>query len=567
MLWGINLIFSLKKINEKLSVKTKTMVLVFGIIVAICLVFLTFRYLDAKNFISQYQIFYTNYVQSVYNQNIRKTKIFYTNRGKANLNSYGISQALSNNDFYKLKNLSKKRWRVLKKENPFLTSMAFYSSNGKLLTYLGTKPLENIEKKVNGFYKSEDFIFKIFVQDKSGGYLNFNLDIRYFLDEILKSTKIIGYVKIDKQIISHSFKKEYLPFISFLKNKINHKDKIVSIGKKKFFIYTIKTNLISSKKDFQTIFFQDISAEQKRLYNSTIRSIIIVLILCLIIFFTLNIGFNVLINRLEENNKELTNSKKELNTLNLMLEHRIEEESRKRMYNEQILIHQSKLASMGEMIGNIAHQWRQPLTQLATILVGIELKYENNKLSQKTLCEDMREAEGQINFMSKTIDDFKNFFLKDKTKTKFSIKECVDNAIVLIKSSLKNNMINYEIKIIQDSEILGYKNEVSQVLLNLLANAKDILLEREIKTPFIWITISRQKEYAKITIEDNGGGIKHQLLEKIFEPYFTTKHASAGTGIGLYMSKNIIEKNSGGNLKAENTKNGALFTILLDLYN
>lgn len=267
-----------------------------------------------------------------------------------------------------------------------------------------------------------------------------------------------------------------------------------------------------------------------------------------------------------------TASSEELNRLQSMmnemldnLNQRIIIEIDERTKQEQLLIQQSKLASMGNMIGNIAHQWRQPLSEVNAILMSIQAQKENHDLSDESFFSALDECDTILSHMSNTISDFQNFFKPSKSKSKFSLQEACKNASFIIESSLKYNQINYQVDVIENSEVFGYPNEFAQAILNILSNAKDILLEREIQNPYIKLTLERGNNYALIKIQDNGGGIEETIMERIFEPYFTTKHASRGTGIGLYMSKIIIEANMHGYLNACNTNVGALFTIKLKL--
>jgi len=231
--------------------------------------------------------------------------------------------------------------------------------------------------------------------------------------------------------------------------------------------------------------------------------------------------------------------------------------------NDKLLIHQNKLASMGEMIGNIAHQWRQPLTQLSSILINIELHFDKDKLTKDKLVDKIDEANGQISFMSNTIDDFRNFFSSGKSKKEYPIKEVIELSTHLLSASLNKNKIKLIINIEDDFILDGYPNEVTQALVNIINNAKDIFIQRDIKYPIINITTFTKNNKNNITIQDNAGGINITPLDKIFEPYFSTKHASVGTGIGLYMCKMIIEKNNNGKIDVKNSDNGAIFTITL----
>ena len=229
--------------------------------------------------------------------------------------------------------------------------------------------------------------------------------------------------------------------------------------------------------------------------------------------------------------------------------------------NETILINKSKLASMGEMIGNIAHQWRQPLTHLSYIIMNLKAAYENDKLDKNFLEKKTDEANKQIEFMSHTIDDFRNFFKISKQKEEFSLIECINESINLLNESFKSLDIKLNFNYTENFRIRTYKGEFAQVIFNLLNNAKDEFIKQEIKDAKIIINIIKKEENILIEIIDNAGGISEKIIKKIFEPYFTTKEK--GLGIGLYMSKVIIEKNIGGKLEVENTINGAKFIIYL----
>ena len=213
---------------------------------------------------------------------------------------------------------------------------------------------------------------------------------------------------------------------------------------------------------------------------------------------------------------------------------------------KELLIHQSRLASMGDMLGNIAHQWRQPLTRLGFILMNIEQKDKQNIHEEK-----LEEAEIQIEFMSQTINDFRNFYAPNKAKELFSLAEESQNIVDFIAFE----KIELTVKIVEDREILNYKNEYKQVLLNLLTNAKDVLIERAVLLPKIVIEING----LVVKISDNGGGVHGSNIQKIFEPYFSTKES--GLGIGLYMSKMIVEKNMQGLISVSNGRNGAIFWL------
>ena len=247
---------------------------------------------------------------------------------------------------------------------------------------------------------------------------------------------------------------------------------------------------------------------------------------------------------------------------------------------EQLLIQQSKLASMGEMIGAIAHQWRQPLTTLAGVLINIEEAFLHDELNKEYLIKQVNYGEENILYMSKTIDDFRNFFTPSKIKEPFSITKSVINAISIVEASFKNHSIEIEfiindIKIedlktdINDDILVnGYANEFTQVIINILQNSKDAIEERKNleKLRKIYINISDVDKSVKLTIKDSAGGIPNDIINRIFEPYFTTKEEGKGTGIGLYMSKTIIETNMQGKIDVSNYEDGAIFEIVMKKY-
>ncbi|MGB5791999.1 PAS domain-containing protein, partial [Poseidonibacter sp.] len=234
---------------------------------------------------------------------------------------------------------------------------------------------------------------------------------------------------------------------------------------------------------------------------------------------------------------------------------------------DRILFEQAKNAQMGEMIGNIAHQWRQPLSTISVLASGLKMQKEFNLLNDKILIESLDGILKSTNYLTETIDTFKDYIKEDRTLEKVVLQDRINKALDIVKSSLKNNHIKLisninDIKPIETMLIIG---ELSQVIINILNNAKDIMVEKNIKDRWIEINIQEIDNKAILTIEDNGGGIPEKVLPKIFDPYFTTKHKSQGTGLGLHMSKEIIEKHLYGKLYAKNSENGAMFYIELSI--
>jgi len=232
------------------------------------------------------------------------------------------------------------------------------------------------------------------------------------------------------------------------------------------------------------------------------------------------------------------------------------------LQKERMLIQQSRQAAMGEMIGNIAHQWRQPLNTLGLILQELPYNQKNGTLTGETLDESVRRAKKVIFHMSQTIDDFRNFFRPDKEKVSFKLNDIVVKAVSLVDSSFTNQGIQIDIDHQEDISIHGYPTEFSQVILNILVNSRDAFIECTNDGPrLVLIRLFSEDGRAVLTITDNAKGIAEENLSRIFEPYFTTKAPDKGTGVGLYMSKTIIEKNMGGILSARNSGNGAEFRI------
>ena len=249
------------------------------------------------------------------------------------------------------------------------------------------------------------------------------------------------------------------------------------------------------------------------------------------------------------------------------MEQKVALEIKKNEEKQKMLFWQSRMASLGQMLGNIAHQWRQPLTELNLTLFN--MKRACSKNDEKRVDELYKESKLLISNMSSTIEDFSNFFNPQKEKKSFEIKEAVNEALVILKKVIEMENINIKIDVPIKYKVLGVSNELSQVIINLIQNSKDAFRINDIKNKKITITLKEEqfpdKKYSLLEISDNAGGISKENADKIFEPYFTTKHKSQGTGLGLFMSKMIIEKSLDGELSHKNIKNGSTFTINLVL--
>jgi len=221
-----------------------------------------------------------------------------------------------------------------------------------------------------------------------------------------------------------------------------------------------------------------------------------------------------------------------------------------RAEQKELMVHQSKLASMGEMLGNIAHQWRQPLTHLSYTLINIEEAQAHGELDEAYLKKKIEESNRQLKFMSDTIESFQEFYQPNREKEEFSLAEASRETLEIMNNALAKNEIEVSLIVNNDTWLLNHKNEYKQVLLNLISNAKDALLSKKIVSPKITISIDAQS----VLVEDNAGGVSKDIIKRICEPYFSTKEGN--TGIGLYMSKMIVEKKMDAILSIENSQNG-----------
>ena len=219
---------------------------------------------------------------------------------------------------------------------------------------------------------------------------------------------------------------------------------------------------------------------------------------------------------------------------------------------DRLLFQQSKMASMGEMIGNIAHQWRQPLSVISTCASGAKIEKEMNVLRDERLYESLDLIMENTQYLSKTIDDFRNFFKVDKDIEDFNINESIKKVLKLVKSSIQNHNIKVKTIFQDDLIIKGLPNEFLQVIINIINNAKDVIILNSVNERYIDIKTYKKENYCFIEISDNGGGVDESIISKVFEPYFTTKHQSQGTGIGLYMSHQIIVEHMQGTISMKN---------------
>ena len=295
------------------------------------------------------------------------------------------------------------------------------------------------------------------------------------------------------------------------------------------------------------------------------------LILIIFIITAIFVYRQYFIIKLNKRLKNLVNIKtNRLKIMNKKLAIRIKKELDKHQEKDRILAQQQKMVAMGQMIENIAHQWRQPLSVISTSASGLKLKKQLNILEDEELIKSIDKIVDTAKYLSDTIDDFRYFFKPQKDKTKFSLAKNIEKSLSFLEATLKENSIKVEFDY-EDIDIIAYETELIQVFINIINNSKDAFIEKKIEDRVIFISIKKFPNRILIEIKDNAGGVEEDILDKVFEPYFTTKHQYNGTGIGLYMSNQIIKTHLNGDIFMKNCsfkyknieQKGVITTIVL----
>jgi len=456
---------------------------------------------------------------------------------------------------------------TLQKQDMHLKKIRIITNKNVLLQ---TSTVSVVEKDNNLYYR---LLYPLLEDEPKFATVEFLVDAKKLLQEIKdfnNSDGVITFINEYKELIENTLNTvQYNPnFQKLIKICREEQKSLFGFNSKFYVTKSFSFDLDSKHPSQKAIFFLDVTKE-KLAYKAVIKNSVITSVLLFIFAaISVNFFFNFLIKRINKNETKLKEINKNLEqTVENEINHRLKIQKiaqDEKEQNEQLLIQQSKLAMMGEMIGNIAHQWRQPLMHLGALIMYMDAYDEKGKLTKERFRSKIQESNSIIDYMSKTIEDFRNYYQPEKQKEAFFIKESIEAALFIIDSALKNSFITTHISYeTQDISIISFKNEFSQAILNIISNAKDILIQRKIKDPSIEISVAMIKEKIHIRIQDNAQGIKEEILDNIFDPYFTTKHKSQGTGIGLYMTKMIIENNMNGNIEVKNTSQGALFTIIL----
>jgi len=273
-----------------------------------------------------------------------------------------------------------------------------------------------------------------------------------------------------------------------------------------------------------------------------------------------------IIKQTQERNRHqqlLIEQAEELENLNKTLDKRVQEELAKNRQKEQQLIHQSRLAQMGEMISMIAHQWRQPLTAISATTSNLLIRIMMDDIDKDEFEKDISLISKYSQHLSKTIDDFRGFFKENKIAEATTLNEIVISTLDIVKISVENANIELKTELKCDKKFKTYPSEIKQVLLNLIKNAQDAHVEKKIEGAFIEIETKCEDDKYILIVRDNAGGIPKKIIDKVFEPYFSTKLKKDGTGLGLYMSKTIIQQHCGGEIEVYNDEVGAVFKITL----
>jgi two-component system, NarL family, sensor histidine kinase EvgS len=332
-----------------------------------------------------------------------------------------------------------------------------------------------------------------------------------------------------------------------------------------------KAILTISKNDIQDIVNKWISIKYEKIEDYTYLWISISFIIILLIFFLYRQYL------LKDNNNFLQNEIKkrtqELDKLNEELEIRVNEELEKNKLFQEKLFKADKLASMGEMISNIAHQWRQPLSMISTVATGVKIQKEFGTLDDNELIQNMDLINKNSQYLSETINDFKNFIKEDRKLRNYNLSTTINNFLHIVESTVRNDNLKLILNLDDNITIDGYPNELIQCLINIFNNAKDALEERQEEFPLVFITTTIKNNIVYISIKDNAGGIQEDIISKIYDPYFTTKYKSQGTGLGLHMTYKLIDEGMHGKIEAKNVEytyenkiyKGAEFVITLNI--
>ena len=580
--------------------KNKNIALFITIVAIIVLsfIFIYFGLKEKRNSIDKEILYKKNKLELVYLKQINKLEQNYSNKIKLFLQNEEVLKSFESRDREKLAIVVNPYLDKFKKENgnfelicfALPSSKAFYrvhkpSYFGDNIGHLVDVSIVNSQRReVGGFMISKLGLYyrvttPVYYNNNYIGLVSFGINIGYvndFISEefgsevaLLVDTQknenkqwfsMLEEGKIDNFTIIASTNN----FIEENSNKIDIRAKTskIKIDDKLYFVHK-DNNIYNINHDMiaKILLFQDITEEEKEYAKYLNNSIWITVIIVLVVITILMLTFNKLINTIISSNIKLQNTVKqveeqtvELEDLNKSLENRIKEEVQKNAENERKLANQSKQAALGDMIGNIAHQWRQPLSAISTAASAMRVNQDLGILNEDDINSYTDGIIRNSNYLSQTIDDFRDFIKSEKVFKEFYINESIDKCLAIVNSSINNHKLRVVKNYDGNTKINNYDNELQQVIINIFNNAKDALKEKvkNEEDRIIFIDTYKDEKYAYIKIKDTATGIPESILHKIFEPYFTTKHQSQGTGLGLYMSHQIVVDSMCGGIDVEN---------------
>ena len=517
------------------------------------------------------------------------------------LQSKELRKAIFTKDRLRLQELTQETFELLQSNNPFLKVMTFRLHDGKTLLRLhkpqmfgdSLHPSRSIIIKTNkdktshtGFeigklemaYRA---VTPIFYEEKYVGSLELGVDTDY-ITQSLKQVGYLQYALLVKYLESsaalektalHKIDDFYLvksdPLFTEEIRKIDlHKHNIKLTCCDRSYVVSSDLDLFNHNNEVvaKVLLGFDIHAIAQRTDILLKQSVLFVFIVILILSLIINAGFKFF-------TKQLTKTHLQLQELNETLEDRVTEEINKNRMQEKHMLHQSRLAQMGETLSMIAHQWRQPLASINAIITATKLRFalkdfDLNDLSSRDELisytqEQLDRVENSVINLSEIIDDFKDFYKPTRQKTTVLAHEPVEKALALVEASFKSKHIAYEKAYKDTPKIDVYLNELTQVILNLFQNAMEEMLEHDTVKPLVSIKVLSDEKNVYIEVCDNGNGIDKELASKIFDPYFSTKESKNGSGLGLYMSKMIIEEHHNGKFYLKEESEQTCFVISL----
>ena len=586
--------------EEYLILKRKMIVILLGIFISFGAIIIFYQYMMTKDNFDKNIKSLDDHIHSTFDMFLKQLEDDLSMKSLDITELYTVKNSFDKQDREELYKISKPLYDKMISQNAYIKIMTFRLSDSSAFLRIHKPEMfgdeinikremiidsNRLQKAHHGFEvgklaMSYRIVTPISYNGKHIGVLEIGIDPKYLIDKLKKLFKIKGAFLVKKSdllYISDDMRKHSIGDFILVSGddlfKMNIKDidfsrrdnNIIEYKDKRYLLdYDIKIKNHKKEMSAKILFTFDIDNHLNQLNqlvkDNIINMSILFILLMVLINYLIN-HFSLLTNNL---NIKLSKKSKELELLNLSLRENIENEVEKNRKKDQQLIEQSRLAQMGEMLSMIAHQWRQPLTAISATSASIEMRALLGKTDNNTILKQAKNISKYSQHLSQTINDFKDFFKHEKELSYTSYDDIISEVLNIVQISIESKGISITQNITTDKKVKTYHNEVKQVLLNLVKNAEDILLEQDIENPYIDISTFYDNGYLTLQVKDNAGGIPQNIVHKIFNPYFSTKKEKNGTGLGLYMSKTIIEDHCKGNLSASNDKDGAVFTIKLN---